>query len=73
MGRCRVLGRPDLTTYANRFDVPEADRDLSVTLLGVSSLLIDDGESAVMTDGYSSRHLLLQGAAPTRLTRCRAD
>jgi len=31
------LGRPDLTSYAKRFDVPEADGDLSVTFLGVSS------------------------------------
>ena len=49
------LGRPDLSRYADRFDVPAADGGLGVTFLGVASLLLDDGESAVMTDGYFSR------------------
>jgi L-ascorbate metabolism protein UlaG (beta-lactamase superfamily) len=49
------LGRPDLGQYADRFDVPAADGDFAVTFLGVSTLLIDDGESAVLTDGYFSR------------------
>ena len=49
------LGRPDLTQYADRFDVPAADDDFAVTFLGVSTLLLDDGEAAVMTDGYFSR------------------
>jgi len=49
------LGRPDLTKYADLFDVPGADGDLAVTFLGVASLLLDDGESAVMTDGFFSR------------------
>ncbi|MGN6606845.1 MAG: MBL fold metallo-hydrolase [Jatrophihabitans sp.] len=51
------LGRPDLGRYADRFDVPDATADsaLAVTFLGVSSLLVDDGEHAFMTDGFFSR------------------
>lgn len=49
------LGRPDLAQYADRFDVPAADGDFAVTFLGVSTLLLEDGESAVMTDGFFSR------------------
>jgi L-ascorbate metabolism protein UlaG (beta-lactamase superfamily) len=48
-------GRPDLAQYADRFDVPAAEGDFAVTFLGVSTLLIEDGESAVMTDGFFSR------------------
>jgi L-ascorbate metabolism protein UlaG (beta-lactamase superfamily) len=54
------LGRPDLAAYAARFDVPPAAGDFSVTFLGVSSLLFDDGESAVLTDGFFSRPSLLK-------------
>jgi L-ascorbate metabolism protein UlaG (beta-lactamase superfamily) len=54
-------GRPDLSTYADRFDVPRAaDGDVSVTFAGVSTLLLDDGSSAVLTDGFFSRPSLLQ-------------
>ena len=49
------LGRPDLTSYDSRFDVPTATGDLGVTFLGVSTLLVDDRDSAVMTDGFFSR------------------
>ncbi|HWJ10645.1 MAG TPA: MBL fold metallo-hydrolase [Nocardioides sp.] len=49
------LGRPDLARYADRFDVPEAEGAFAVTFLGVSSVLIDDGETAVLTDGFFSR------------------
>ncbi|KRF12443.1 MBL fold metallo-hydrolase [Nocardioides sp. Soil797] len=49
------LGRPDLATYAHRFDLPEATGDLSITFLGVATLLISDGETSVMTDGFFSR------------------
>ncbi|MBI3212863.1 MAG: MBL fold metallo-hydrolase [Mycobacterium sp.] len=50
-------GRPDLARYRGLFTVPVAAEDalLSVTWLGVSTLLLDDGESAVMTDGFFSR------------------
>ncbi|HEY4315183.1 MAG TPA: MBL fold metallo-hydrolase [Actinomycetes bacterium] len=55
------LGRPDLAAYARRFDVPAADAaGLSATFLGVSTILLDDGGSALMTDGYFSRPGLLK-------------
>lgn len=58
------LGRPDLGTWADRFDVPSARAgDLSVTFLGVATVLLDDGESALLTDGFFSRPGLLQVAA----------
>ena len=41
----------------------EAGSGLSVTFLGVASLLIDDGDSAIMTDGFFSRPSLLAVAA----------
>ncbi|SOD97699.1 MBL fold metallo-hydrolase [Blastococcus haudaquaticus] len=53
-------GRPDLTAYADRFDVPAATGPVGVTFLGVSSLLFDDGEHALMTDGFFSRPSLLR-------------
>lgn len=52
-------GRPDISRYADRFDVPEAGSGLSVTFLGVTTLLVRDGTSAVMTDGFFSRPSLL--------------
>ena len=50
-------GRPDLARHSHLFSVPVAgpDAPLTVTWLGVSTLLIDDGTSAVMTDGFFSR------------------
>ncbi|WP_256839499.1 MBL fold metallo-hydrolase [Ornithinimicrobium faecis] len=56
------LGRPDIADLADRFDTPAADGDLSVTFLGVSSLLVDDGETALLTDGFLSRPSLLRVA-----------
>jgi L-ascorbate metabolism protein UlaG (beta-lactamase superfamily) len=53
-------GRPDLRRYADRFDVPPARGAFGVTFLGVSTLLFDDGDSAVLTDGFFSRPSLLQ-------------
>jgi L-ascorbate metabolism protein UlaG (beta-lactamase superfamily) len=49
------LGRPDLGRYAGRFDVPPARGRFGVSFLGVSSLLFDDGTSAILTDGFFSR------------------
>lgn len=49
------LGRPDLATYVDRFDVPAAQDNFHATFLGVSSILLDDGTSAVLTDGFFSR------------------
>ncbi|OMB96391.1 MBL fold metallo-hydrolase [Mycobacterium sp. NS-7484] len=53
-------GRPDLAPYARYFDVPSATSQspLSVTWAGVSTLLVDDGTSAVLTDGFFSRPAL---------------
>src|SRR5687768_5465049 len=49
------LGRPDLAAHAARFDVPAADGGPGVTFAGVCTLLFDDGQSAVLTDGFFSR------------------
>lgn len=55
------LGRPSMTDFTNRFDVPAAESGdpLAVTWLGVATLLVDDGSSALMTDGFFSRPSLL--------------
>jgi len=55
------LGRPDITRYLDRFDVPAAQQDSAVTItwLGVSTLLVDDGDCALLTDGFFSRPALL--------------
>lgn len=56
-------GRPDLSRYADRFDLPVgAQAPVSVSWLGVSTLLVDDGESALLTDGFFSRPGLLEVA-----------
>lgn len=56
------LGRPKLADYAGYFDAPAAPEgaSLTVTWAGVTTLLIDDGESAVMTDGFFSRPSLAE-------------
>lgn len=63
------LGRPDIASYAESFTVPAAGAALSITWLGVSTLLIDDGSSALLTDGYFSRpslpRVLLRKVAPS--------
>lgn len=55
------LGRPDLADYADYFDQPASSdaSPLTVTWAGVTTLLVDDGESALMTDGFFSRPGLL--------------
>lgn len=62
------LGRPDIAQYADRFDVPAAAGPFGVTFLGVASLLIDDGETALLTDGFFSRpslpRVMLRKIAP---------
>jgi L-ascorbate metabolism protein UlaG (beta-lactamase superfamily) len=73
-------GRPDLNRYSGRFTVPAATAGapLTVTWLGVATLLLDDGSAALMTDGYFSRPGLLQVAAgkvspsPPRVDGCLA-
>lgn len=56
------LGRPDLTRYHQLFEMYPADETtpLAVTFLGVSTLLVDDGTSAILTDGFFSRPSLLR-------------
>lgn len=56
------LGRPDLARHADRFAVPTAAQDapLTVTFLGVSTLLFDDASSAFMTDGFCTRPNLVR-------------
>ncbi|MGE2816725.1 MBL fold metallo-hydrolase [Mycobacterium heidelbergense] len=73
------LGRPDIARYSDRFDVPAAEADsLSVTWMGVATLLLDDGSCALMTDGYFSRPGLVRVAAgklspsPARVDGCLA-
>lgn len=73
------FGRPDIAAYADRFDAPAAAPDsLSVTWMGVATLLIDDGTSALMTDGYFSRPGVAKIAAgkvapsPARVDGCLA-
>lgn len=73
------LGRPEMARYADRFDAPAAQADtLSVTWMGVTTLLIDDGSSALMTDGYFTRPGLVRVAAgkvspsPARVDGCLA-
>jgi L-ascorbate metabolism protein UlaG (beta-lactamase superfamily) len=62
-------GRPDLSAYAERFDVPAANGRLGITFAGVSTLLIDDGESGILTDGFFSR----PGLLPVALRRIAPD
>jgi L-ascorbate metabolism protein UlaG (beta-lactamase superfamily) len=56
------VGRPDLRKYRDRFDTPAAipESPLTVTWAGVTTLLVDDGASAVLTDGFFSRPDLLR-------------
>lgn len=51
------LGRPDLADYAGYLDAPPATEatPVSVTWAGVTTLLIDDGTAALMTDGFFTR------------------
>lgn len=58
------LGRPDIARYRDRFDIPAAQHDSAVTItwLGVSTLLVDDGKSAILTDGFFSRPAMLEVA-----------
>ena len=66
----RRWGRPDISRYADRFDVPAADGGLAVTFLGVASLLVSDGTSAVLTYGFFSLpslpRVLLRRITPDR-------
>ncbi len=73
-------GRPDIERYAHRFSVPAAESGtpLTATWLGVSTLLLDDGASTLMTDGFFSRPSLARVAlgkmspSPPRVDGCLA-
>lgn len=73
-------GRPNIARYSGRFSLPAAKSDapVSVTWLGVTTLLLDDGTSALMTDGYFSRPSLPRVAlrkvspSPARVYGCLA-
>lgn len=58
------LGRPDIARHSHRFSVPAAasGAPLAVTWLGVTTLLLDDGSSTLMTDGFFSRPSLARVA-----------
>lgn len=58
----RPWARPDVDAYRDLFDLPRADSGVTVTFLGVASLLIDDGVTQVLTDGFFSRPGLLRVA-----------
>lgn len=64
-------GRPDLATYQAGPATPPASptSPVAVSFLGVTTLLFDDGKSAVMTDGFFTRPAL----ARTLLTPLRSD
>ncbi|MQY13257.1 hypothetical protein SRB5_34000 [Streptomyces sp. RB5] len=54
------LGRPSLAPYAAYLQPPYEGDGLRVTWLGVSTLLFDDGEGAILVDGFFSRPGLLR-------------
>lgn len=55
------LGRPDIGDYRDRFDLPSAapGAEPAVMWMGVSTLLVQDGSTALLTDGFFSRPGLL--------------
>ncbi|MCF6387767.1 MBL fold metallo-hydrolase [Mycobacterium sp. MBM] len=71
-------GRPDIDDYASYFDLPPAGPAAAptVTWAGVTTLLIRDADSAVLTDGFFSRPSLLQvglgriAPSPPRIAGC---
>lgn len=56
------LGRPNLGAYTEYFNEPSATADspVTVTWAGVTTLLLDDGTTALMTDGFFSRPSLIE-------------
>lgn len=55
-------GRPNLGAYSQLFTVPAAEPDspLTTAWLGVATVLVDDGQSALLTDGFFSRPSLAE-------------
>lgn len=69
-------GRPDIAKYRNHFDIPDSTSEspLTVTWMGVSTLLVDDGTTALLTDGFFSRPNLIEvGARKLRPSPSRID
>lgn len=64
--------RPDVSAFAALKPAADVNRNapLRVTFLGVSTLLFDDGETAVLLDGFftrpNSRQLFLEKISPDR-------
>lgn len=56
------LGHPSLDPYAEHFEAAstEFSTDVRVTFLGVSTLLITDGTTSLMTDAFFSRPSMLR-------------
>jgi L-ascorbate metabolism protein UlaG (beta-lactamase superfamily) len=52
--------RPSLTQYEAMRAAPAEAGGISVKFLGVATILIDDGETALLTDGFFSRPSALQ-------------
>ena len=52
-GSCAAAGPDDFREWM--LPKTEAGKGLTVTFVGVATLLFDDGETAIMTDGYFSR------------------
>ncbi|HPX37093.1 MAG TPA: MBL fold metallo-hydrolase [Mycobacterium sp.] len=70
------LGRPDIGRYSDRFDLTTASpgAEPTVTWMGVSTLLVRDGETALLTDGFFSRPGLLEvGLGKIRPSASRID
>lgn len=63
---------PDLSGFSTLFDQssPSPRAEVRVTFLGVATLLIDDGETAILTDGFFTRpsvtDVLLRKIEPNR-------
>ena len=65
-----------LEQYRN-YLLPQSDEEpkngsVKVTFLGVTTLLFDDGETQIMTDGFFSRPSLLQVARRVETDRLRS-
>lgn len=60
----QLNNHPSLEPYAAYFEVPKPDSEASgqvtATFLGTSSLVISDGETSLMTDGFITRPSLAQ-------------
>ena len=53
---CALRDRPDLAPFAaDRLPAAPAAGGLRVTFLGVATLLVSDGETAILTDGFFTR------------------